>query len=393
MRIKLSTNGIKSLHKAINSARSLGDLTVTRRCSALLMLHEGIDFPVVARVFGFCIRSIKRWLAAFLSTQDAKALKPKKSKGRPPKLSKYEKRELVEQLNKGPEALGYQTGVWTSALIQDHIARTFKASYSVFYISQLLRGLGFSYSKPKFHYAQESKDYAKQLDWIRNKYPEFYAKVKAANGVILFQDESSFQLQANTAKTWSLRGESQLIARNSKRKHIKVYGAIELFSGELTYSICTSRMNQFSYADFLRKLHRKFSPKPVFVVCDNAPYHGGAEVRRLLATSIDLELVKLPKRSPHLNPIEKLWKQVKRNRTHNRYFENVEQLKSAVIGGLRYFQRNKDQVKSLMCKWLELGEDPKAAKDGDFDSSFIPKKQILAYNRATKKNIEGQESS
>lgn len=392
MRIKLSTNGIKSLHKAINSARNIGDLTITRRCSALLMLHEGIDFSTVARVFGFCVRSIKRWLAAFLATQDAKALKPKKSKGRPSKLSKYEKRELIKQLNKGPEALGYQTGVWTSALIQDHIAQTFKVSYSVFYISQLLRSLGFSYSKPKFHYAQKPKDFAKQLDWIRDTYPELYAKVKAAKGMLFFQDESSFQLQANTARTWSLRGESKLFAKNPKRKHIKIFGAIELFSGELTYSICQERLNQFSFADFLRKLHDKYSSKPVFVACDNAPYHGGAEVRRVLATSKNLELVKLPKRSPHLNPIEKLWKQIKRNRTHNRYFENIGELKSAVIGGLRCFQRNKEQVKSLMYKWVEVGENSKSAKAGDFDSSFIPSKHILAYNKAAKKNEHNQES-
>lgn len=392
MRIKLSTNGIKSLHKAINSARTMGDLMMTRRCSALLLLHEGVDFSLVAKVFGFCVRSIKRWLAAFLSTQDAKALKPKKPKGRPSKLSKYEKRELIEQLNKGPETLGYPTGIWTSTLIQDHIARTFKVFYSVYYISQLMRNMGFTYTKPKFHYAQKPKDFVHQLDWIRVQFPELYARVKDCGGVILFQDESSFQLQSNTAKTWSLRGETQLVAKNPTRKHIKVYGAIELFSGETTYSICTSRMNPFSYADFLRKLHNKYSPRPVFVVCDNAPYHGGAEVRRLLATSIELELVKLPKRAPHLNPIEKLWKQVKRNRIHNRYFGSIEALKSAVIGGLRCFQRNKDQVKSLMVKWLQLGEEAKAAKSGDFDSSFIPKKQILAYNRAAKKNVDNLQS-
>jgi hypothetical protein len=37
-----------------------------------------------------------------------------------------------------------------------------------------------------------------------------------------------------------------------------------------------------------------------------------------------------------------------------------------------------------MAKWGRVGEDPKGALAGTYDSSFIPQKQIEAYNTTLK---------
>jgi transposase len=383
MKFNLTTNRIKALQKAINTARQIGKINLVQRCSALLCFHQGAYLYQVAEAFAVSTRTISRWIVRYLSG-GIDALNSKKSKGRPSRLTKTQKKKLLADIELGPEKCGYSTGVWSSALIQDHIARTFRVSYSTSYISELLRNLGCRYSKPKFHYTQEPKDYATQLKWIREDYPDLYARVKEEEGLLFFQDESTFQMQTNTAKTWNIKGQTSLIERNPKRGHIKIYGAIELFTGELTYSFCKGSMNQTNFTGFLQKLWNKYAPKKLFIICDNATYHGGQKVRYFLNHYIGVELVKQPKRSPHLNPIEKLWKEIKQNRTHNRYFQDVEELRKAVKGGLCWFQRNKERVKSLMAKWGRVGEDPKGALAGTYDSSFIPQKQIEAYNTTLK---------
>ena len=371
--LKLSKPSLHELQQAVLQARLLGDLKTVQRYSALLFLDSGNCQATVASCLQVSIRAVQRWVSAFLGG-GLGALKVKKPSGRPAKLTPSQKSQLKTHLQKGPEKWGYATGVWTSALIQDHIATTFEVSYSVFYISQLLRNLGMSFIKPKTYYAQDPDDMKKQLVWIRQTYPALYQEVVENHGVLVFQDESSFQLQSNTVRTWSIKGNPQLVKKNPKRGSIRIIGAIELFSGDLTYQLVKGSMNNEVFAQFLKRLAWKYATQEVYVVMDNAPYHQGPHVRRVLEGYSRLHLKPLPKRSPHLNPIEKLWKEVKRCRTHLRYFPSLEALRSAVRSGLRLFQRDQDRVKSLMGKWVRVGQDPQGARAGKYDSSFIPEK-------------------
>jgi transposase len=61
----------------------------------------------------------------------------------------------------------------------------------------------------------------------------------------------------------------------------------------------------------------------------------------------------LPSYSPDYNPIEHLWRNVKRDQTHNRYFPTFESLIQAVEDGLGHFQARPAAVKQLMGRYLE----------------------------------------
>jgi len=62
-----------------------------------------------------------------------------------------------------------------------------------------------------------------------------------------------------------------------------------------------------------------------------------------------LELLFLPPYSPELNPIERVWGNLKYLVTHNTYFENLEALENAVAEYLKdYFEPN-NRLASLCC--------------------------------------------
>lgn len=71
---------------------------------------------------------------------------------------------------------------------------------------------------------------------------------------------------------------------------------------------------------------------------DNAPWHRGQLIDEALAGNPHLQLQRLPSCSAQLNPIERLWKVLRRRATHNRLFDSIADLKKSVRASLSYFQ-------------------------------------------------------
>lgn len=69
-------------------------------------------------------------------------------------------------------------------------------------------------------------------------------------------------------------------------------------------------------------------PDSIFVL-DNALYHH-ASIFTDFGFLIGIDLLFLPPYSPELNPIERVWKLVKKHATHNRYFQLLSNLKGSL---------------------------------------------------------------
>ena len=384
-RIKFTKKSIQELQKTQENARLVGNLKWVERCTALLMLGHLLTQEKTAQLLGYHVRTIQRWVVLFLAL-GAKGLKPEKSPGRPSRLTKTQKKELYDQIIAGPEECGYHTGIWTCAIIQEHIQKQFGVAYSVFYINQLLRNLGLSHIKPKFCYsASKPEDVEKQLKWIRKRFPEIVRKVEEKGGVLLFQDESSFQLQSNIIRSWYAKGDPGVVEISAAKGKIHVIGAIEFRTGRLHYTIQRKgKLTNQVFATFLKKIVNAYKGKHVTMIIDGASYHGGPYVRKVKEKYKNLELIRQPARSPQLNPIEKLWKEVKRLWSGNKYFRSIQDLLNSVKQGLTKYRQNRDMVLSLMNKWHELILDSEGLEAGEYDTSFVPKK----YHHLIKKTLK-----
>lgn len=111
------------------------------------------------------------------------------------------------------------------------------------------------------------------------------------------------------------------------------------------------RRLQEAFADHLRHVGRVYPrekhPK-VVVVIDNAPWHCGQPIDAALRENPHLEFKRLPSYSPQLNPIERLWKKLRRRATHNRLFDTLADLKRSLRASLSYFQTMRHKVKSII---------------------------------------------
>ncbi len=73
---------------------------------AILSLTEGLSTEQVGKLLHVSAESVRLWLGAFL-LQGINSIEIKKSPGRPPKLTKTQKKELAEIIDKGPSEAGF----------------------------------------------------------------------------------------------------------------------------------------------------------------------------------------------------------------------------------------------------------------------------------------------
>ncbi len=254
VRIKIKNKTRKKLEDNLYRAERDGDLRMAKRIMAILAVSEGERYLLIASILNVCVDSIRRWVNTFL-LKGIEGLKSKKSPGRKPKLTKNQKKQLDKIITNGPAKSGFPGACWRTPMLQHLIKEKFGIFYSVNYISQLLKNMGFSYQKAKF--VSDHHDPEKRKEWIQETWPEILEKAEEKNAQILFGDEASFPQWGSLSYTWAKKGQQPLIKTSGKRKGYKVFGLIDYFSGRLYCKGHDGRLNSESYILFLKEVLRK----------------------------------------------------------------------------------------------------------------------------------------
>ena len=136
---------------------------------AARLLERGWSEAAVARRVGAHRQSVNRW-ARQLAAGGREALRKAGRAGRKPRLSEADRRQIIAGLKQGPEALGYETGLWTSWRVADLIERECGVRYSTVHVWRILRELGWSCQRPVGR-AWERNERAIRR-WKRKRWPE-----------------------------------------------------------------------------------------------------------------------------------------------------------------------------------------------------------------------------
>jgi transposase len=350
IRVAISNATRKDLQTLLSLAYRCGDVRLVRRVTAVLSLAQNGDVYLTTELVNVARSSVYAWLRRVLEN-GVESLKLRKSPGRPPRLTKTQKQQLVAALQAGPEVAGFVTVCWTALLVQQWIEREFGVLYNRHYVCELLHNLGFSYQKAAFVSDHLNPDTRKQ--WLEATWPEILRVAHAKQAWILFGDEVSFAQWGSLGYTWARKGQQPVVKTSGKRKGYKVFGVIEFFSGRFFSQTLTERFNSESYQAFLSYVLAQ-TDGTVILIQDGARYHTSRSTRDFFAAHADRLIVyQLPSYSPDYNPIEFLWKQTKQRATHNRYFPQFDKLMAAVDEALAYFAKQATTIKNLMGGYLQ----------------------------------------
>lgn len=319
---------LKNLHAAANSKADLASL---RRINGLLSLEAGYLIRDVASILQMSRETVRQWVRDFLSRGLA-SVKPKLKTGRPPKLTKQQRKELYDAIASGPQACGFSGGCWRTPMIQELIVKKFDVYYNSHYLSEYLKNLGFTFQRATFVATQ--RDAQARNTWLSQTWSVIFQLQKKKDAYILFGDECSFAQWGSLSRTWAPKGQTPLVETRGTRKNYKVFGAIDFASGRLFHKGIDGKLNGQSYVEFLNEILRK-TRKHVILIQDGAPYHKSKLVKEFIKSRENrLTVYTLPSYSPDYNPIEKLWKKIKEGYTHLQYFDTFESLVDQVESAL-----------------------------------------------------------
>ncbi|AEA46888.1 CENP-B protein [Archaeoglobus veneficus SNP6] len=150
------------------------------------------------------------------------------------------------------------------------------------------------------------------------------------------------EANANTARLWSFGKPVKRVATYVKAKVSGFYS----LNGESVIEF-PERNRTEEFIAFLKKIRETNPGKRIVIVLDNFRTHHAKKVREE-AEKLDIALVYLPPYSPDLNPIENVWKSVKRFVSEVSPL-NIEELKETIS---KAFRKLTESI-SFATAWIE----------------------------------------
>ena len=153
------------------------------------------------------------------------------------------------------------------------------------------------------------------------------------------QDETRFGLHTRLGKRLTARGVKPIAPVQWPRAALWLYGAVAPATGEQFFHEY-SHLDGICFEDFLQQFAQAFPDSLNVLQVDGAPAH----MARTIDIPDNIILLFQPPHSPELNPIERLWQDLKIDfRGSN--FANLDELRAAITEVLGYL--HPDWIQSL----------------------------------------------
>jgi putative transposase len=130
---------------------------------------DGASLLAMAKKLEVTQSAVTKWLAAYVE-HGFEGLSPAKPPGPQSRLSVEQLEEVAQAVENGPEAAGFDSGVWTARMVAEFIRERFGVAYNWKYVPELLHKLGFSVQRPRKKLSRA--DGEAQEFWLRKTFPE-----------------------------------------------------------------------------------------------------------------------------------------------------------------------------------------------------------------------------
>lgn len=135
---------------------------------------------------------------------------------------------------------------------------------------------------------------------------------------LLFMDEASFGRISEPAYCWCPDDVRPTVPCHRIREYVYAFGAVDPISGD-DYFIVAPKCNTAWTNEFLKVLSAEF-PRDFLLVCvDGASWHKS----KSLNIPDNMYLHFLPPYTPEMNPIEQVWKEVRKDDFKNTQFNTL----------------------------------------------------------------------
>ena len=137
----------------------------------------------------------------------------------------------------------------------------------------------------------------------------------------MFQDEAGFGRINRPKYCWCEIGIRPSVPCHHIREYCYAYGAVEPIGGG-SFFLALSYCNTVCMNLFLEKLSEKYKDDIILMCCDGAAWHKSGT----LHVPKNIVLFHIPPYTPEMNPIEQIWKEIRKRGFRNEVFATLEKV-------------------------------------------------------------------
>ena len=289
---------------------------------ALDLKQQGWKQRDIAAALGVTKGAVSQWLAA-AGHGGREALLARPGRGIKPKLAPEQFRLIPDFLGHGPEAYGFRGDVGTWDRVAEVTREEFGVSSSKSQASRLLKRRGWTPQVPITRAIQRDEE-AIERGQVES-WPALKERARQERRTLVFVDESGFYLLPAGVKTYGPQGQTPVVDEWPTHDHLSVMGGMTP-QGQVSSRVRPESLNGLPSIEFLVPRGRLAGDR-LLVIWDGSPIHRRAEVKAFLAEAGDaIHLEPLPPYAPDLNPVEWLWRHLKKVEMRNLRCLDLEQL-------------------------------------------------------------------
>ncbi len=314
---------------------------VFRRCQIVLQLANGERPATIAMALGCDLSTVYRTRQAFVRVGEA-SLRPKKSPGRPRRVTAQQERELDQTLAGEPRAVGKNFSNWTAPNLKVHLHWPVHPST----VWRYLRRLKWRWHRPVPRVVSPDRRYPAKARYLRR----LRAQARRGQIHLYYADEMDVALLPTISGRWMRQGQQTQVNTPGQNAKQYVFGAVNYVTGALVWLPWPNK-NNVGFRQLLQQLVAQHTETPmkIVIVLDNFRIHKAKAVQTWLRTHrTQLRLYFLPTYAPRLNPIERVWRHFRRNVTDNFYFGTLSRLMTAVKAFLAELARSPYVILSII---------------------------------------------
>jgi transposase len=299
---------------------------VAQRAQMVLLSAQRRSVPEIAALFEVSRATVRFWLRQFDAGGPA-GLRDEPRSGRPRKVTPQVEATLATWLGQDPQQAdpAYLATFWTVAMLLLSLGAQLQLALSPTTLRATLHRLGLRWRRPRLAMPRKTDPEKAAKQW-RLAEAVLGAGPDAA---ILYADESRVQTLPLVRAMWSWVGQQWRIPTPGSNTARAIFGALEIRTGAWAYLV-RERMRTEDFLAFLGHLLTVYPAHPIILIVDNYSSHTAHEVREWLAEHPRLQLHFLPTHCSHLNPVERIWLQLKGDLAANRLYGSIKLLLASV---------------------------------------------------------------
>ena len=157
---------------------------------------------------------------------------------------------------------------------------------------------------------------------------------------LAFEDEAGFGRINKPKYCWCFSGVRPTVPCHHIREYRYTYGTVEPLTGE-SFFLIMPYCNTECMNVFLQHLSQAYPSDKIIMVCDGASWH---RTKNLQIPS-NVRLIFLPPATPEMNPVEQIWKEMRKRGFKNEIFQTLDKVVDRLCLVIRSL--SPDAIKSI----------------------------------------------